>query len=106
QPAPPPGWYRDPRSRYQLRWWDGRTWTGRTGLDPKWSTTLLWAGLAIPTWFGAVLATTLASPIAPDVAAGLVAVPIVGAAVGGLVTFAVTRRLRPPVTAAAGRCCA
>jgi hypothetical protein len=55
QSTPPRGWYRDPRSRYRLRWWDGRAWTGRTGPDPKWSTTLLWAGLAIPAWLGAAL---------------------------------------------------
>jgi hypothetical protein len=101
KPAPPPGCYRDPGSRYRLRWWDGRAWTGRTGLDPKWSTTLLWTGLAVPAWFGAVLTTTVASPIAPGVAAGLVAVPIVGGALGWIVAFAVTRRLRLAVTAGA-----
>jgi hypothetical protein len=25
--APTPGWYRDPRVPFQLRWWDGEDWT-------------------------------------------------------------------------------
>jgi hypothetical protein len=78
-------------------------------MDPRWSTTLFWGGLAVPAWLGAVLSTTLAIPEAlqPDqarwvaVVAGLVAVPIIGAAFGCLVAFAVTRRLRPGVTVAA-----
>jgi hypothetical protein len=26
-PAPAPGWYRDPRVPFQLRWWDGSDWS-------------------------------------------------------------------------------
>jgi hypothetical protein len=27
--APPPGWYPDPMSQHDFRYWDGRQWTGR-----------------------------------------------------------------------------
>lgn len=43
----PPGWYADPLSRFELRWWDGATWTrhvhaaGKTQIDP--------VELAVPT---------------------------------------------------------
>ena len=26
-PAVPPGWYADPAGRFELRYWDGSTWT-------------------------------------------------------------------------------
>ena len=26
----PPGWYPDPQSRTQMRWWDGQSWSART----------------------------------------------------------------------------
>src|SRR3954471_23454205 len=29
-PAPPPGYYPDPRSVAKLRWWDGSDWTDTT----------------------------------------------------------------------------
>jgi Domain of unknown function (DUF4190)/Protein of unknown function (DUF2510) len=29
-PAPPPGWYPDPRSPYERRWWSGTEWTAYT----------------------------------------------------------------------------
>lgn len=38
--GPPAGWHPDPHGRYQLRYWDGQTWTshvstnGQTGVDP------------------------------------------------------------------------
>lgn len=40
EPASPAGWHPDPMRRYQLRYWDGQTWTahvstnGSTGVDP------------------------------------------------------------------------
>lgn len=30
----PAGWYRDPTNAPQLRYWDGRRWTGNTATDP------------------------------------------------------------------------
>jgi len=39
--SPAPGWYRDPRNHYELRYWDGSAWThhvssgGRASLDPN-----------------------------------------------------------------------
>lgn len=109
QSAPAPGWYRDPRSRLRLRWWDGRAWTGRTGVDPSWSTALLWAGLSIPAWVGAALfsmvtASAISETPQPDqttsvvVVSGLPLVPIAAAVLGGLIALAVTRRWRPAVT--------
>ncbi|UEA60666.1 DUF2510 domain-containing protein [Gordonia otitidis] len=26
----PPGWYPDPQSRTQMRWWDGQSWSAHT----------------------------------------------------------------------------
>lgn len=33
--APPPGWYPDPGSRTQLRWWDGLDWTNIRRAPPS-----------------------------------------------------------------------
>jgi len=38
--SPAPGWHADPSGRWQVRWWDGTSWTdqvataGRQGRDP------------------------------------------------------------------------
>src|SRR5215472_554469 len=109
QPTPPAGWYRDPHSRFQLRWWNGQAWTERTGLRPRWNTILLWSGLAIPIWLvGSALSIWAGSDVAePDRAVWVAAFdlltvfPIVVAALLWVLIAAVTRR-SPPGTHAAG----
>jgi len=111
QPAPPPGWYRDPRSRYRLRWWDGQAWTNRSALDPAWTPILLWVGFASAAWACASLAAEFtASDVAdtpqPDQAtwvgvfSWLPAGPIGAAAVARVLTFGLTRRWRSATIAA------
>jgi len=107
--TPPAGWYRDPHSRFRLRWWNGQAWTGRTGWRPRWSTILLWGGVAIPVWLVAsALSIFAASDVAEPNRAVWIAVfellpafPIAVAALLWIFIAGVTRR-SPPATHAAG----
>ena len=107
--TPPAGWYRDPHSKFRLRWWNGQAWTQRTGLRPRWNTILLWTGLAIPVWLVAsVLSIFAASDVAEPNRAVWIAVfdllpvfPLVVAALLWVFIAGVTRR-SPPATHAAG----
>jgi hypothetical protein len=40
-PALTPGWMRDPTGRFELRYWDGRTWTGDVATDGRMATDAL-----------------------------------------------------------------
>ena len=109
QSTPPAGWYRDPHSRFRLRWWNGQAWTEWTGLRPRWHTILLWGGLAIPVWLVAsLLSIFAASEVGEPNRAVWIALfdllpvlPLVVSALLWILIAGVTRR-SPPATHAAG----